>query len=292
MQYGWVVNGHVDINRVKEAFEAVVNRWRVLGARIQGDGKTSPWHLAIPLEFSPSSPAFHFTHSTSSEPLSAVYPYSSSSDFSSQICVDSPLTPFGPSSDQWHTFPLPASAPLLHLHIGHYPGLTAVGITTTHIAFDAISFGLVLREWEIALGDIEAYKAKGEDKLETGDLELGIRPWAMEPIKLEPGWLPAGWSVLSWTGIWSISMKSIRMYIEDRFLGSFETRCMTVPKSYASSITLMVVSIYIFSIQVFCEHEDRRSSRASPNMPKRTSCRCFDGGCSECMAMEGNYLKL
>jgi hypothetical protein len=234
IRFGWILDGHVNIDLAKEALDAVVNRWRVLGARIQGEGKSSPWHLAIPLKFSPSSPAFHFTHSTSSEPLSKIYSFSPSSHFSSEIYTDPPLSLFSLSSDLCYSFPPPKSAPLLHLHIGHYPGLTVVGITTSHVVFDAISLGLVLREWEIALRDIDAYKAKGEDTSELG--ELGIRPWLSESIMLKPGWLPTGWSLPSWADIWSMTMKHVRIYIEDRFLKSFETRCMTIPKSFFESM--------------------------------------------------------
>ena len=231
MRLGWIVDGHVDIDAAREALEAVVSRWRVLGSRIQGDGKGTPWHLVIPPEFSPSSPAFHFTHSTSPEPLTDVYPFSQSSHFSSQIYTKPPLSIFGPSP-LYFSFPQPPSAPVLYLHIGHYPGLTAVGITTSHAVFDAMALGLVMREWEEALRNITAYRAKGKDKSDLG--QLGIRPWLAESVKLEPGWMPVGWSIFSWTDMWSKALKTIREYIEDKFLGLFEDRCMTIPKSYVS----------------------------------------------------------
>jgi hypothetical protein len=95
-----------------------------------------------------------------------------------------------------------------------------------------MSLGLVVQEWEEALRNITAYRVKGEDKSELG--ELCFRPWLAEGVKVEPGWMPAGWSIFSWADMWSMSFKTIREYIEDKFLGLFEDRCMTIPKSYVS----------------------------------------------------------
>lgn len=64
--------------------------------------------------------------------------------------------------------PHPPSAPVLYFHVGHYPGCTAIGITASHVVFDSVSIGLVLREWEEALRDITAYKANGVDKSDLG----------------------------------------------------------------------------------------------------------------------------
>ncbi|KAF8584129.1 hypothetical protein K439DRAFT_1660879 [Ramaria rubella] len=223
IRLGWIVKGHIDVTQAKEALEAVVRRWRILGARIQGNGKATPFHLSIPQEFGPSAPPFSCTHSTSSEPLSDIYPFSSSSEFSSRIYVKPPLSVFSPSPDISLKFPPSPSAPLLGLHIGHYPGLTVIGLRVSHTVFDGITLGIVLREWEAALHDIEAYTAKGVDKTPVG--KLGVSPWLAKDVTLEPGWMPAGWSTLT-----------LPKYLEGKLLGSFERRVMTIPTSFFENI--------------------------------------------------------
>lgn len=52
---------------------------------------------------------------------------------------------------------------------------------------------------------------------------------------MESGWMPVGWSVLSWREMLLASVKTLGEYIEDKFIGSFENRRMTIPKPYVSS---------------------------------------------------------
>ncbi|KAF8584139.1 hypothetical protein K439DRAFT_1169024 [Ramaria rubella] len=234
IRLGWIVKGHIDVIQAKEALEAVVRRWRILGARIQGNGKATPFHLSIPQEFGPSAPPFSCTHSTSSEPLSDIYPFSSSSEFSSRIYVKPPLSVFSPSPDISLKFPPSPSAPLIGLHIGHYPGLTVVGLRVSHVVFDAITLGIVLREWETALRDIEAYKAKGENKTPVG--RLGVSPWLEKNVTLEPGWMPAGWSTLTLRKVCSIAGTTFKQYLADKLMRSYERRVMTIPNSFFERI--------------------------------------------------------
>lgn len=251
MRFGWIIDGHINVDLAKEALQAVIERWRVLGARIQGDGMATPWHLAVPPEFNPSTPAFLFSHSTSSELLETVYPYSQTSQYSTEIYRKPPLSLFSPSPEFCLTFPPSPTTPLLYLHIGHYPGVTAVGISAPHTVFDGISLGLVLREWEAALRDIKAYKAMGTEKLDVEQLELGFRPWLREPVKIDPGWKPERWSLIAWRKLWSARAKSYKAYIEDKIFGFYEDRSITIPKSCAA-FEYLIPNLYrcIFSVVI------------------------------------------
>ncbi|EFI27061.1 hypothetical protein CC1G_15190 [Coprinopsis cinerea okayama7 len=159
----WLVEGILDVEKIRDALDTVVKKWPLVGGRVEVTGrKLKRYQINIPLgPLPPDYQAYILTTSTSPLPLSHY--------------IQLPLAPFTkyPPLDIFMPFKervgmtgldayAATLAPFTHWHLTYFKGAegeyTCLGVNYSHGVFDGQGFALVMhavtaelngREWDV-----------------------------------------------------------------------------------------------------------------------------------------------
>ncbi|KAJ7930489.1 hypothetical protein B0H13DRAFT_1595168 [Mycena leptocephala] len=154
---GFVIDARLDTKKLEDSLALLVERkFPRAGARLAL--RNDSYEFQIPNTFDAQTPAVAFTAAEHSEP------YASSMRPSIQhlwnapssepwICSTPPIEPYLRS----HSCPrsldafLVPNTPLLHVHATVFDDLTFLGITSTHVTFDALGISTLMHGWQRVL---------------------------------------------------------------------------------------------------------------------------------------------
>ncbi|KAK7051263.1 hypothetical protein VNI00_004763 [Paramarasmius palmivorus] len=146
---GWLVEGHLDENKLGQALRRVTEQWRLLAGRV------TSWHLKIPLGPLPSQkdyPTYKITTSVSEHPLSHYVPHLPSAETGSYIHDSFPHTIFlHPSTPRRYSKWESEDSPLLCWHLTRFlpspdsdKEYTCLGFARSHGVFDGAGAAMVI----------------------------------------------------------------------------------------------------------------------------------------------------
>ncbi|KAJ7930494.1 hypothetical protein B0H13DRAFT_2309446 [Mycena leptocephala] len=135
---GFVINARLDTKKLEDSLALLVERkFPRAGARLAL--RNDSYEFQIPNTFDAQTPAVAFTAAEHSEP------YASSMRPSIQHLWNAPSSE--PSLDAF----LVPNTPLLHVHATVFDDLTFLGITSTHVTFDALGISTLMHGWQRVL---------------------------------------------------------------------------------------------------------------------------------------------
>ncbi|KAF9474074.1 hypothetical protein BDN70DRAFT_936933 [Pholiota conissans] len=153
---GWLVEGTVDVVRLEEAVDRVVDKWKMLGGRVEKI--VGMYQMRVPLGAYPSGyKRYTITSQTSAKPLKnyVSLPFGLSHDPLPTALFKHSDTPR--NIDDW----LKSSTPLLNWHITHFPAAeggesySCIGVTFPHVVFDGMGVASVVHAVEAELSGNE-----------------------------------------------------------------------------------------------------------------------------------------
>ncbi|KAJ7058219.1 hypothetical protein C8F01DRAFT_312052 [Mycena amicta] len=173
---GLIIDARLDPEKLEKTLTLLVeHKFPRAGARLAF--RNDVWEFHIPHKFDESTPPVVFTFDAHTESYaSAKRPHiehirrsSASEPF---VCDLPMLDAFfrGPSCPSTTEGYLVANTPLLHVHVSLFADLTFLGVTSTHILFDAVGTSELLRAWTRLLNG---------DALE----DIPGMSWDMQPFK-------------------------------------------------------------------------------------------------------------
>ncbi|WWD15593.1 hypothetical protein CI109_100015 [Kwoniella shandongensis] len=192
LTYGFVIDGNLDPQILKNSFERVVERWPILGSRA-GRDHNGELIWRAPTKFSSAIP--HFTsshHRTPSVPLDLPKP----STRTPSIHLGPSKALFAPPAHLHHSSIegyITASQPIFHVQITALENdVTAVGITVPHAFCDAGGMKEILKEWNVTMHRrlSESNQGEGEGRRDIVDATLFLEKIGMSTSRKEE--LPKG----------------------------------------------------------------------------------------------------
>ncbi|EAU89438.2 hypothetical protein CC1G_07664 [Coprinopsis cinerea okayama7 len=158
MTKGWIVEGILDIEKIRVALDKVVAKWPLLAGRVRPSPNSTKgqarFEIHIPLQRSPSNqPPYNLTSADSPLPIShfVEIPIPAFSDcLPSRLFVPEQRMALGGLTGY-----AKEDAPLTHWHIAYFrhPGeeYSCLGVNYSHSIFDGIGFAMVMHALEAEL---------------------------------------------------------------------------------------------------------------------------------------------
>jgi len=157
--YGYVLKTEVDQKKIKEAFERVVDKWRLLAGRVEWNAETGRHQIRVPMPGKPlpsDYPLVTFTSAT--HPDVSLNP--ERLDASSACVLSRPSFKYFRHPNTPNAIGAWASQnlPIISIHVSTLQDCTGVGIVFPHGVFDGFGMGLVIhaldaemngKEWEV-----------------------------------------------------------------------------------------------------------------------------------------------
>ncbi|KAF8196261.1 hypothetical protein K438DRAFT_1673227 [Mycena galopus ATCC 62051] len=194
---GLVISARLDARRLEETLSTLIERkFPRAGARLALRNGT--YEFQIPDTFDATTPPAIFTVEDHPEAYNcAGRPEIPSALTGSEPCV----TPF-PELDVFFrskTCPkseddfLKPNVPLLHVHIAVFNDLTFIGVTSPHMAFDAMGTATLLGAWARVIGgeDLDTIPGMAWDAQPFAPFVPG--PSSNSPIRVRRGWFELWW---------------------------------------------------------------------------------------------------
>ncbi|KAJ7734554.1 hypothetical protein DFH07DRAFT_928442 [Mycena maculata] len=164
---GLIINTRLESKKLEETISTLVERkFPRAGARIAR--RNGVYEFQVPKTFRPDTPPVVFTAADYPEPYqSAARP-----EIPTHISGSQPsVSPMPDMSVYFRSKTCPASldaflvpnTPLLHVHVSVFDDITFLGITASHIAFDALGTGTLLHAWTRLINGDEIDTIPGMD---------------------------------------------------------------------------------------------------------------------------------
>ncbi|KAK7044864.1 hypothetical protein R3P38DRAFT_2766426 [Favolaschia claudopus] len=151
---GFIINMRLDAKALEQSLTKLVqNRFPRAGARLAL--RNGVYEFQVPLTFDSTTRPIAFTVEDFAEPYAQAgdrppLPTNLAADLSEPfVCATPPLHGYFKSStcpSALEGFLVP-NTPLTHLHVALFDDITFIGITSTHIAFDALGTSTLLHAW-------------------------------------------------------------------------------------------------------------------------------------------------
>ncbi|KZV98166.1 hypothetical protein EXIGLDRAFT_832425 [Exidia glandulosa HHB12029] len=195
LTYCFVIPAPLDVDKLKAGlFAAIEQKLPRCGARLAR--RNGLYEFQIPRQFTQEVPAAGFTHVHKSQPFAGTPLPPNVGDVEQPCMVDMPncASLFRASGTPGHLddFLVPGT-PLLHVHVTTFEDATLIGLTASHVLWDAHGLRTLLSAWTAALeGELDSVEGSAVDFNPFQTIYQSVTPRNLPPGEPVRGWYNLG----------------------------------------------------------------------------------------------------
>ncbi|KAF8176242.1 hypothetical protein K438DRAFT_1727497 [Mycena galopus ATCC 62051] len=192
---GLIINARLDAKKLEQSLTMLVERkFPRAGARLAH--RNGVYEFQVPRTFDSTTRAIAFTSEDFAEPYRSVARPELPTDLVRGFTSQPAVLPLPPSEGYFKSTTCPSSLrgflapnmPLIHVHVAIFNDVTFIGVTSTHITFDALGTRTLLHAWTRLIN--------GEDIDAISGMEWDMAPFEAlsgpTTIKQQRGWFNLG----------------------------------------------------------------------------------------------------